>query len=74
MSLPNEPNFSTNAQTCPDGATPPGITESAKDSVLTSTNSKAAAAGSVAMLSQGLVTGIAASGLVLVSTLFTLLA
>ncbi|EDR08811.1 uncharacterized protein LACBIDRAFT_296259 [Laccaria bicolor S238N-H82] len=57
-----------------DGATPSGISESATNAALASTSSKAAAAGSVAMLSQGLVAGLAASGLVIGSTLFTLLA
>jgi hypothetical protein len=56
-----------------DGTTPSGISESATNAVLASTSAKAAAAGSVAMLSQGLVAGLAASGLVIVSTMFTLL-
>ena len=74
VSLPSECTFSTNAKTLTDGTTPSGISESATNAALAATSSKAATAGSVGILSQGLVASLAASGLVIVSTLFTLLA
>ncbi|KAJ3514330.1 hypothetical protein NLJ89_g2433 [Agrocybe chaxingu] len=56
-----------------DGTTPSGITQSAStaDGATTSTG---AALGSVSMLSNGVIAGLGASGLVVISTLFTVFA
>ncbi|KIM40213.1 hypothetical protein M413DRAFT_446381 [Hebeloma cylindrosporum] len=56
-----------------DGTTPSGISQSASTADASST-SKAAALGSVSMMSRGVVAGLGASGLVVLSTVFTFLA
>jgi len=59
-----------------DGQTPSEISQSASQSSPASAaiTSKAAALGATAFLSQGLITGIGMSGLIVVSTVFTFLA
>lgn len=59
-----------------DGQTPSEIVQSASQSSPASaaTTSKAGALGSTAFLSQGLITGVGMSGLIVLSTVFAFLA
>ncbi|KAF8897059.1 hypothetical protein CPB84DRAFT_1781457 [Gymnopilus junonius] len=57
-----------------DGTTPSGIAESASTSSTTANQAKAAALGSVSMMSHGALASVGASGLILVFSLFTFLA
>jgi len=57
-----------------DGTTPTGIVQSANTAAASSSTASAAALGSVSMMSQGVIAGLGASCLVVVSTLFTFLA
>jgi hypothetical protein len=56
-----------------DGTTPTGIVQSA-NTAAASANANAAALGLVSMMSHGVIAGLGASGLVLISTVFTFLA
>jgi len=57
-----------------DGATPSGIVESATTATAVPSTSNSAALGGVSLLSHGVFMGLSLSGLVIISTLFTLLA
>jgi hypothetical protein len=57
-----------------DGMTPSGIVESATTATAAPSTSNSAALGGVFLSSQGVFTGLSLSGLVVISTLFTLLA
>ncbi|KDR75769.1 hypothetical protein GALMADRAFT_248455 [Galerina marginata CBS 339.88] len=57
-----------------DGTTPAGILQSASTSAASTGASKAAALGSASMISHGIIAGLGASALVVISSLFTFLA